>query len=205
MRRLSTVNSIETMKIASQIIILLTTVIAGSRALTMSQEIYGVRHSSWSRPEWNWGSAVGTAHDCAAICRNQYQTRQKRRELVRNLLEPAEAPEARIPKNFEEVKLILALAWQRGRWDGSDGGQGGYQDVLQRLAKGRRYEVTLEEEGSRYLVEDMQKRFRLLHPTAEAQREMDSLLLNPDSEIDVERRRCSGLVLEAMGFVEHGL
>ena len=31
---------------------------------------------------------------------------------------------------FEEVKLVLGLAWQNGRWDGSDGGRGGYGDIL---------------------------------------------------------------------------
>jgi hypothetical protein len=117
---------------------------------------------------------------------------------------PGMAARDRKPQNFEEVKLILALAWQRGRWDKSDGGKGGYGEVLSAMADARRYESGDEEDCSRVLVQDMQDRFPLLDPLLEDRVMMQSIFdLEPD--IDAARRRCSGLVLKAMGFIENGL
>jgi hypothetical protein len=157
-------------------------------------------------PTWNWGYAVGTGHDCAAICRREYSTVEKRKELVANLLEPDENPEMRQPKNFEEVKLVLALAWQRGRWDGSDGGAGGYGEVLKHMAEAKRYEDGSEDECSRLFVQDMQDRFDLLVDTVSLElREMRALLDDSNDDMDYACRKCSGLVLEAMGFIDRGL
>ncbi|CAB9497369.1 expressed unknown protein [Seminavis robusta] len=172
-----------------------------------SKEIYGVRNSGWKSPQWNWGYAQGTGHDCAAICRRQWSTMEARQELVENLLEPAEDPESRRPKNFEEVKLVLGLAWQRGRWDGSDGGSGGYGDVLRTMAEAKRYEDGTDDENALRLVEDMQCRFDLLADNTSLElREMRALLDGDAAEdMDYVQRQCSGLVLEAMGFIEKGL
>jgi hypothetical protein len=167
------------------------------------KEIYGVRNSGWKSPEWNWGYAVGTGHDCARICRQMYNNRESREELIANLLESGEQP--RIPENFEEIKLILALAWQRGRWDGSDGGRGGYGDVLQAMADAIRYEEGTEDECSMRLVEDMQSRFHLLKPQPDESEAMQRLLNDCVFDLDLSRRRCSGLVLQSMGFVENGI
>jgi hypothetical protein len=131
-----------------------------------------------------------------------YSTRKSREELIANLLEPAEL---RLPENFEEVKLILALAWQRGRWDGSDGGRGGYGDVLQTMADAKRYEEGTEDECSLRLVQDMQIRFHLLKPQPDEDKAMQNLLDECGFDIDFARRRCSGLVLQAMGFVKNGI
>lgn len=158
-------------------------------------------------PQWNWGSARGTGHDCAAICRRQYASKASRLELINNLLEPSEDAAERKPENFEEVKLILGLAWQNGRWDGSDGGAGGYGDVLQHMAGAQRYEKGSDEECARLFVEDLQDRFELLDSidvVSSELREMRSIL-DDDSDLDYSRRKASGLVLEAMGFVEKGL
>ncbi|CAM9448021.1 unnamed protein product [Hapterophycus canaliculatus] len=163
----------------------------------MSTTIYGVPNSGWKSPQWNWGSAAGTGHDCAAICRRTYGTREARQELVTSLLSGENAVD------FEEVKLTMALAWQNGRWDGSDGGPGGYGDVLTTMAQAKRYEEGSEEECARNLTQDMHARFALLKPTKEQAIAMDKLILDTKNMI-ATRNRCCGLVLEAMGFVENG-
>lgn len=161
--------------------------------------------SGWTSTTWNWGSAAGTGHDCALICRRSYTTRKARSELVQNLLEPVEQTRSRVPQNFEEIKLVLALAWQNGRWNGSDGGPGGYGDILAAMADAVRYEVGSDEESSRLLVQDMQDRFALLEPADEESKAMTSLWDDTEPDVDKARRRCCGLVLNAMGFVENGL
>eukprot|EP00984_Skeletonema_dohrnii_P029991 scaffold21033_cov71-Skeletonema_dohrnii-CCMP3373.AAC.1 len=92
------------------------------------KEIYNIPNSGWKSKQWNWGSASGTGHDAAMICRRRWDSREERQKLVQSLLDPVEFkasyPDSEVP--FEEVKLVLGLAWQRGRWDGSDGGPGGY-------------------------------------------------------------------------------
>lgn len=158
-------------------------------------------------PQWNWGSARGTGHDCAAICRQQYSTKESREELIQNLLEPhPDDPKSRIPLNFEEVTLVLGLAWQNGRWDGSDGGKGGYGEVLQHMAGAKRYEVGSEEECRKRFVEDLQDRFELLDSIDVVSSELREMrcILDDDSDLDYARRKASGLVLEAMGFVDKG-
>ncbi|CAM9986826.1 unnamed protein product [Ectocarpus sp. 12 AP-2014] len=159
--------------------------------------IYGVPNSGWKSPQWNWGSASGTGHDCAAICRRTYGTKEARQQLVSSLLSGG------IAVDFEEVKLTMALAWQNGRWDGSDGGDGGYGDVLTMMAQAKRYEEGSEEERARKLVEDMRPRFALLSPTKEQMAAMDGLTADLN-DVLAARNRCCGLVLQAMGFVENG-
>ena len=161
------------------------------------KKIYGVPNSGWKSPEWNWGSASGTGHDCAAICRRTYGTAEARQELVSSLLS------GEVAVDFEEVKLTMALAWQNGRWDGSDGGPGGYGDVLKTMAQARRYEEGSEEECARNLAQDMQTRFSLLNPSKDQKAAMDRIATDSKDAL-VARNRCSGLVLQAMGFVEKG-
>ncbi|CAJ1956553.1 unnamed protein product [Cylindrotheca closterium] len=163
-----------------------------------SKTIYGVPESGWTSPKWNWGYASGTGHDCAAICRQVYSAKQSREVLVNDLIAASGQPE-----DFEEVKLVLGLAFQNGRWDGSDGGQGGYGVVLSHLAEAQRYEVGSEEQCSKNFVQDMQARFQLLGPSPEDQALMDEQLDEPN--VDAARRRCSGLVLKTMGFLKNGL
>lgn len=183
--------------------------------------IYGIPNSGWQSPSWNWGSAMGTGHDCARICRQRYATRDSRAALVANLLletsplstAPSDEGTNSIGSNIdlEEVKLVLALAWQRGRRDGSDGGRGGYGDVLQTMVEAQRYEGSSA--GVRLLVQDMQARFPLLHPTEDQQAKMQRLSVIGSSELEESDSNayhnrplkiCSGLVLEAMGFIDNG-
>jgi len=153
---------------------------------TPSKTIYGVPNSGWTSPQWNWGYGSGTGHDCAAICRNKYGSQEERSTLIRELLDGNPAA-----TNMEEVKLVLALKWQRDR-------RAGYSDVLDTMAEARRYEQ--QDEGAKCLVEDMAARFDRLNPQDDDKAAMEAL---QDSD-DVERavRRCSGLVLQAMGFAD---
>lgn len=155
-----------------------------------SAEIYNIPGSGWKSPQWNWGYAVGTGHDCARICRKLYETKSARVTLLQNI--------GTQPENMEEIKLILALAWQRGRWDGTDGGEGGYGQVLEALAAADRY----DNNNNQFFL-DMKSRFHLLNPSAQLQEKMDSL--SQLENVDLATRKCSALVLEAMGFVENGL
>jgi hypothetical protein len=176
-----------------------------SRGLSMSsKDMYGVPNSSWKSRGWNWGSSVGTGHDCALLCRQQYSTRAQRSELVKNLIDPAPDIKSREPQNFEQVKLVLALAWQNGRWDGSDGGPEGYSQVLETMAKAQRYERGSEEECAGRFIHDLKSKFSLLEPTPDELSAMMSID-EAESDFDRSRRQCSGLVLQAMGFVDSGL
>jgi len=174
---------------------------SSSSARSDDRMLYGVANSGWSSPKWNWGSAVGTGHDCARICRQKFSTRQARQELVQNLV--GATTETATTIDFEEVKLVLALSWQKGRWDGSDGGRGGYGEVLESMAEAKRYEQGSEVERSQRLVQDMQARYNLLQPTPKEADAMASL--NCEGKHIYEARcRCAGLVLQSMGFVENG-
>ena len=107
--------------------------------------------------------------------------------------------------SFEEVKLILALKWQSGKWDGTDGGPGGYGDVLAAMAEAERYEIGSDEEScSSLLVQDMMERFHLICSDNADLREMESIKVDCE-DFDLMRRKCAGLVLKATGFIERGL
>lgn len=192
-------------------IFLVVALLAGSNSFslvmtTASKSIYGIPDSGWASSQWNWGYAVGTGHDCALVCRRKYDTRRAREDLVNQLCSaPSKDVDEREPKNFEEVKLILALAWQRGRWDGSDGGKGGYGDVLRAMEEATRYESKSDDENSVLLVEDMMARFPLLSPSPEKLKDMNTISWILTRDNDAARRKCSGLVLQSMGFVESGL
>ena len=170
--------------------------------------LYDIPNSSWTSPQWNWGYASGTGHDCAAICRRKFASRAAREDLVESLLHPNDKQPQ--PSSFEEAKLVLGLAIQRGRWDGSDGGPGGYGDVLAAMADARRYETDgIEESRMINFTNDMKLRYRLLNPTKEDMETMESIDVSSGDltvdELDVARRKCSGLVLKSMGFIDNGL
>ena len=83
---------------------------SAAEAFSMSQQqqpppktIYGVPNSGWTSPEWNWGYAVGTGHDCAAICRQKYASSDERSKLIEDLLAAGAGDET----DLEEVKLVL--------------------------------------------------------------------------------------------------
>ena len=179
-----------------------------------AKEIYNVPKSGWASPQWNWGSAQGTGHDCAMICRRLYDTKADRQNLVQSLLEPvkykAQHPETEV--TFEEIKLILGLAWQKGRWDGSDGGPDGYSHVLQTMASARRYENEDEVLSAFNFIEDISERFHTIRSSEESLTRMKSIVIDVrekhdagSEEVFMVRRICAGMVLYDMGFVENGL
>lgn len=176
--------------------------VEASQAFSMSArpEIYGVKNSGWTSPEWCWGYAQGTGHTCAAICRELYATRSARQALVDNLL----SANPNEPSNAEEIKLILALEWQRGRWDGTDGGRGGYSEVLATMAEAKRYEVGTHDECLQCLVQDMAdpKRFCLLGVSNAEIEEMKACMTANLPEEGF--RKSAGMVLRAMGYIERG-
>jgi len=177
---------------------------SSSSSSNIGKTIYGIPNSGWTSSQWNWGYASGTGHDCALICRRKYASQEERSKLIDELLTTPTMID------FEEVKLVMALAWQNGRWDGSDGGVGGYGDVLAMMADARRYEEEITDKSSPspklLLLRDMRKRFNLLDPTDDDRIAMESLK-DDDNEGDVDKalRSCSGLVLKAMGFVSNGM
>lgn len=158
------------------------------------KRIFGVAKSGWQSPQWNWGSAIGTGHDCARICRDRFKTTDARQDYVDKLMDGNESW-----TDTEEIKLTLALTWQRGRWDGSDGGSQGYGQVLSLMAQAERYEG---DDGLPVLVGDMQQRFRLLKASTDDQDNMR--LLMEEYSVGTAFRKCSGLVLKHVGFIENG-
>jgi hypothetical protein len=175
---------------------------AFSSTPSKGRELYGIPGSGWTSPSWNWGSPQGTGHACAKICREQYATAQDRAQLIENLLlEDKEAP--RIPQHFEEVKLLLALVWQRYR--NMSAGNKMYGDLLDQMADCRFDEAGDDEACSKLLVQEMQKRFIYLQPDVQDRIVMNTLLYENGDDYDLTRRRCSGLVLKAMDFEDLGL
>jgi hypothetical protein len=131
------------------------------------------------------------------ICRQRYSTPQARAELVDALLIESSQTDK---LDFEEVKLVLALVWQKARKTGLES----YGLVLDEMAKAERYEVGEEEECSRLLIQDIQKRYMWLEPEVDDKVAMN-LLWYETEDYNVARMRCSGLVLKSIGFVEDGL
>lgn len=175
-----------------------------------SKEMYGIPHSGWQSPEWKWGDESGTAHECAAICRHRYRTVESRIKLVQRLLDSSPSPAK--PTNLEEIKLVLALAWQQGRWDGTDGGERGYREVLAKMEQAEVYELGTATQCAARLVEDMVSRLPLL--LRDTDNDTRRMYLTEISAIRSEvlageairaQRRCSGLVLQLMGFIDTGI
>ena len=125
---------------------------------------------------------------------------------------------------FEEVKLILALAWQRGRWDGSDGGPNGYRSVLATMVDARRYEHHHHDEtdddddddvlSALNFIEDVTDKFHTISRNSDDLNKMkdiaNGVVRNKKrhasrEEIFTARRVCAGMVLDAMNFVDNGL
>ena len=193
------------------------------------KEIYNIPGSGWTSPTWNWGYANGTGHDCALICRRKYSTEQSRQELIQSLLfdgednnkianDDTDDNDNNTTPSFEEVKLILGLTIQRGRWDGTDGGRnGGYGQVLEYMAQAERYESSNEELNSKLFVKDMSDRFHLIVGNMfndddendididDSMKMMKQIQNDYEHDYDIMRRKCTGLVLKKMGFVEFGM
>jgi len=61
--------------------------------------------ATWGTKSWNWGSAMGVAHDKAAALRRDLSTTEARLDFVQSLKKCA--------ASFDDAKLCLALVWQQ--------------------------------------------------------------------------------------------
>ena len=126
------------------------------------REIFGIE-ASWSSPDWNWGSPFGLGHDCAMKCRQRFATEDQRRELVNSLVHAD--TDTQVLSNFEDVKMVLALAWQRGRnFDPDLEAFGQILDQMADLRYENRDDGEGNMEGDRLLVQDLQKKYMWLQP-----------------------------------------
>ena len=102
--------------------------------------LYGIEGASWSSPSWNWGSAIGTGHDCARIFRNKVSARGDREAYLATL---REATEEASSDKLDEAKLALCLTIQRACRSGHAGPTykpEGMYAVMDKMARAERYE-----------------------------------------------------------------
>ena len=177
----------------------------------ISRQLYNIKDSSWTSPKWNWGSARGTGHDCAAICRRRWSDKVDRQKLVDSLVNPAEYHcihgDHEVP--FEEIKLILGLYWQRC------GRSHAFNNMLDNMARAKRYEVQNDEITSALnFITDVKECFPYVARSKSDIDQIDivagEILQYHENMVDSEkvfriRRVCAGMVLEAMGFVQNGI
>ena len=69
--------------------------------------------SGWKDPQWNWGSAIGKAHDLAMLVRTKLETKEERKRWIEALAVDA--------VGIEEMKLVIALRMQVASRQGKDG------------------------------------------------------------------------------------
>jgi len=118
--------------------------------------------TGWASDTWNWGYAVGDAHNEAMRVRKELRDTFDFEEgdvgrIRRDWLVDMVAGSSEV--DWEDVKLVLALKWQKAAREGRDGGVQGYGYVMEqmRLAK---YEGS--EAADLQLVTDMERRLDLL-------------------------------------------
>lgn len=154
---------------------------------------------------------IGTGHDCAVICRRRWSEKSDRQQLVESLLNPVGYHSAHhdheVP--FEEVKLILGLLWQRSVRSHA------YSKVLENMAEAKRYEIPNDEVLSALnFISDIRYAFPDVARSNSDKDHMDAVasevlqyhnhMVERDDVFRI-RRVCTGMVLEAMGFVEQGI
>lgn len=100
----------------------------------------------FSDPNWNWGSSVGTGHDAAMKLRIKLGTSDKRTEFIQSIVNNT------TEFNLEDVKLALALRFQRASREEISGSNEGYK-VMMNMAR-RKYETV---EGEEVLLKDLQE------------------------------------------------
>eukprot|EP00588_Corethron_pennatum_P018663 CAMPEP_0194307750 /NCGR_PEP_ID=MMETSP0171-20130528/4655_1 /TAXON_ID=218684 /ORGANISM="Corethron pennatum, Strain L29A3" /LENGTH=167 /DNA_ID=CAMNT_0039059987 /DNA_START=153 /DNA_END=656 /DNA_ORIENTATION=- len=153
--------------------------------------LYGISGASWSSPSWNWGSAAGTGHDAAMICRDKFSSPVRRQEYLGVLLNGGSGESSSL--DLEEAKLVLGLTVQRGRWDGT---AGAYGEVMEKMAS-LRYEGGSQ--GEEKLIEDLIGRYGSVGGS------VPQILAVAEADGDGgSALRVVGLVLKKMQFVETG-
>eukprot|EP00287_Rhodomonas_sp_CCMP768_P002193 CAMPEP_0196735596 /NCGR_PEP_ID=MMETSP1091-20130531/13982_1 /TAXON_ID=302021 /ORGANISM="Rhodomonas sp., Strain CCMP768" /LENGTH=155 /DNA_ID=CAMNT_0042079249 /DNA_START=171 /DNA_END=638 /DNA_ORIENTATION=- len=153
--------------------------------------------STWANPEWRWGYGVGLAHDQAAILRAKLRTPDSRSAWLDTMVSGSGEV------GWEEVKLALALKWQRANRVMNGDAMTAYNQVMEQLRKAK-YEG---EENDKLFVKDMEARLRFFGDFS------NGLVLDfrgkqaPDliDSYDSRRRVIAAAVLECFEFVDAGL
>ena len=104
---------------------------------------YIPNEETWrAKARWNWGSPVGTAHECAKVCRTKFYVEQARALFLEHFT-------IRDRHDREELKLLLALLMQR---EGHETGDpyGWNENVAKRMVNA---EFEDEEKGFESFVE----------------------------------------------------
>ena len=115
---------------------------------------------TWASDAWRWGSAIGDAHDAAAVVRAALNASEdaRKRWLV-SMISTSPLPEQNyVP--WEECKLVLALCWQLSGHRGAHAcanGAGSWLDVMENLRRGY-YEEDNSVGGDVALARDMGER-----------------------------------------------
>ena len=105
-----------------------------------------VLRMGWSDAKWNWGSAIGEAHDVAMITRQKFGTEASRSAYIQRLGKASSISDV----DLEELKMVLALRFQRAAREGKDGSGRGW-DIMCNMA-----ECKYENEGISLLGGDLQ-------------------------------------------------
>ncbi len=91
----------------------------------------------WTSPNWNWGSARGDAHDAARVVRGVLnESPSRRRDWITAMVQSTPSDDA-VP--WEEVKLVMALAFQLSghrRAEGCRSGNGTWLEVMAMMQRG---------------------------------------------------------------------
>ena len=104
---------------------------------------YVPNEETWrAKARWNWGSPVGTAHECAKVCRTKFYVEQARALFLEHFT-------IRDRHDREELKLVLALLMQREGHETGDP-NGWNENVAKRLVNA---EFEDEEKGFEGFVE----------------------------------------------------
>lgn len=90
-------------------------VTAGFRSSLSSFSRVARFEMSWSDSNWNWGSAVGKAHDVAMKTRSSLRTRDVRKAWIEKIASEGDT------LDIEELKMVIALRMQLGSRQGKDG------------------------------------------------------------------------------------
>lgn len=99
----------------------------------------------FSDPNWNWGSSNGTGHDAAMKLRRRLATIDQRTDFIASIVGESD------DFNLEDVKLALALRFQRAARERIVGSEQGYK-IMDKMAT-LKYENA---EGEAYLQRDLE-------------------------------------------------
>ena len=114
-----------------------------SRTTRYAKFEYVPNEETWrAKARWNWGSPVGTAHECAKVCRTKFYVEQARALFLEHFT-------IRDRHDREELKLVLALLMQREGHETGDP-NGWNENVAKRLVNA---EFEDEEKGFESFVE----------------------------------------------------